>query len=186
MVERVSGLPRQLREERLAGALGDVNVNVHPLKAFSLIGQPITAGSSLHASRLGASACSNFLEIHRRVHYLHILKTELGSLAYERAIDRYERTAVVVQAISVTALLICVEIHTTQLRSEGEHAMRVSAMSLTSDISLGSFTHAHLERRFPDQLDPRIQLAQLVVACRSVEEDLHSVQALCDMRAEVR
>lgn len=109
--------------------------------------------TSLHTPRLGCSSSLDIIEIQRTSNDLHVIQGELTSLSDDAAIEGDQGAAIIVESIAIAALLIGIEVDATQL-----------------------------ERSFLDELYSSIELSQLVMRGRRVDEDFHAVQAHCQVR----
>ena len=79
--------------------------------------------TSLHVSTALSPVSSNVLDIYRRSHHLDIVQGELGALGDDVTVDRNHGTPVVVESISVTPLLVRIQVNTPELRRFEHQAM---------------------------------------------------------------
>lgn len=75
---------------------------------------PLGAGG-LHAPAADRSVRTDILKVNSRRNYLDVVQRELRSLGNDLAVDGYHCTAVVVEPIAVTALLVRVKVDTSEL-----------------------------------------------------------------------
>jgi len=108
---------------------------------------------------------SHRFEVNRCCVHLDIVERKLRALRKDPSIECDQRASIVVETISVAALLICVEIDTPELPSASETE------------------RTNLLRSFLDEIYPSVQFTQLVMTARRVCEDFHPVQTHIDVRA---
>jgi len=111
----------------------------------------------LHSTRAVRTLSSDRFEVNRCCVHLDIVERELRALRKDPSIECDQRASIVVETISVAALLICVEIDTPKLRSASETE------------------RTNLLRSFLDEIYPSVQFTQLVMTARRVCEDFHPV-----------
>ena len=71
--------------------------------------------SSLHPSRAACAVRPHGLEIERGGRNFHLVERELAALGDDTPVERDERRAVVVQSLAIAALLVGVEVDSSQL-----------------------------------------------------------------------
>jgi hypothetical protein len=117
---------------------------------------------------------ADFLDVNGRDNNFDVVERKLGTLSDDFAVERDEGASVVVESITVAALLICVEVDAAGLelagillRPEGKGSGRRGA--------------ADLERGFLDEVNTGRELAKLVVAAARVSEDFNTVESHVDV-----
>ena len=116
----------------------------------------VVPAASLDTSRTCTSVSSDFLNVYSRGDDLDVVQRELRALRYDFAVQADESAAVVVQPVTVAALLIRVEVDSTSLSEMHKHDVR-------QRVATEDQLDAHLQSCLFDQLDPRRQLSQLVM-----------------------
>ena len=58
---------------------------------------------------------SNLFDINSSCDNLYIIKRELGALSYKVTVDHNHCTSIVVQPVTITSLLVCIQINTPTL-----------------------------------------------------------------------
>ena len=58
---------------------------------------------------------SNLFDINSSCDNLHVIKRELGALSYKVTVDHNHCASIVVQPITITALLVCIQVNTPTL-----------------------------------------------------------------------
>lgn len=84
----------------------------------------------------------------------HILQRELRSLSHNLAIHSNQRTTIIIQSVTITALLICIQVYTTKFLSG-----------------------------FLDEIDSRVQLAKFVMTTTGVCKYFNTIQTHANMWA---
>lgn len=92
-------------------------------------------------------------------------KRELSALGEDLAVHGNETCSVIVETVTVTTLLVSIEVDTAKL--DDWLASRI--------ISKGQMTHLH--GGFFDKLHTTVELSKLVVTTRGVGKDLNTVKA---------
>lgn len=70
---------------------------------------------SLHRARAGTSVRAHIFEVYRGGDHFDVIERELRALADNVAVDDDQGTAVVIEAVAVTALLVGVEVDAAEL-----------------------------------------------------------------------
>lgn len=115
------------------------------------------------ASTALGSERSHFLDINGRTDNFDIVQGELRSLGNDPSVDGNECTSVIVKSISVTTLLIGVEVDPSKLAGRSNTIALLKAMACLESCLLNEFNTG-------------VKLSKLVVTATRIGEDLHSIQ----------
>lgn len=114
----------------------------------------------------------------------HIIEGELRSLCHDVTVNGHHGAAIVVDAVSVTAPLVGVQVDSSALQRHQQTASRTT-LPRRAQCS-ASYSSAYLGGGRLDQVDPLVSFAELVVACGRVGEDFNAVPTHLNVRAEER
>lgn len=114
----------------------------------------------------------------------HIIEGELRSLRHDVTVNGHHGAAIVVDAVSVTAPLVGVQVDSSALQRHQQTASRTT-LPRRAQCS-ASYSSAYLGGGRLDQVDPLVSFAELVVACGRVGEDFNAVPTHLNVRAEER
>ena len=107
--------------------------------------------------------------------HLYIVQGELRSLRDNPAVECYHGAAIIVEPVTVTALLVGIEVDSTKLDQVASEFFASQDGWLTLD---------HLESGFLDEFYTAVEFAKLVVATTGIRENLDTIQAHENVRAE--
>lgn len=114
----------------------------------------------------------------------HIIEGELRSLRHDVTVNGHHGAAIVVDAVSVTAPLVGVQVDSSALQRHQQTASRTTLPRRA--LCSASYSSAYLGGGRLDQVDPLVSFAELVVACGRVGEDFNAVPTHLNVRAEER
>lgn len=102
-----------------------------------------------------------FFNVHSSSDHFYIVQGKLGALSDNFTIDDNHGTAIVVESVAVTALLVGIEIN-------------ASALNITSSVLVLSINRKNYYQfgGLGDEVQPCVKLAELVMAARRVGDDL--------------
>jgi hypothetical protein len=123
--------------------------------------------------------CPNPLQVDGRGNDLDIIEGELGALSDDLTVQGDEGAAVVVKAVAVAALLVGIKVETAGLCRGKVGSNEASEIDASPSREAES---AYLKRRFLDQVDASLKLAEFVVRTARVGEDLDTVKRHLDVR----
>ena len=78
---------------------------------------------------------SNLFDINSSCDDLHIIKRELGALSYKVTVDHNHCTSIVVQPITITALLVCIQINTPALQFVSTVTIQMAEIGITNFVA---------------------------------------------------
>ena len=134
----------------------------------------------LHTTAALRAVRAHVLNVDRRRDDLDVGEGELRALGDDAPVERDHRTTVVVQSITIAALLVRIEVHTAELH-------RQQGVRFLSETEKGGMSgRLYLESSLFDKLNARVELPELVVAPTRVGKDFDAIEAHEDVGAAKR